>query len=165
MVASLHWPGPIYIRLAKGGDPVVSRDGDPFNIGRSILLKNGEDVLFVACGIMVHRALEVAERLAVTGINSSVLNMHTVKPLDEEALQTNSAGKKLVVTLEEHSQIGGLGSAVADLLLNVGCYPLPKLLRLALPDAFPHLYGSQDAILAAEGLDVSGIMKRVETAL
>ncbi len=165
MSTSLTWPGPIYIRLAKGGDPVVSRPGDGFTIGRAITLREGEDLLLIACGIMVHRALAVANRLADEGVSCTVLNVHTIKPLDDRAIRDRAMGKKWVVTLEEHSRIGGLGSAVADCLLEDGPTPLPGLLRLALPDRFPHLYGSQDAILAAAGLDVDGIVGRINRAM
>ena len=164
MARSLTWPGPIYIRLAKGGDPVVSREEDGFEIGRAILLRPEGTVLLLACGVMVERAMRAAETLAARGVGCAVLNVHTLKPLDAAAILALAANRRLLVTLEEHGPIGGLGSAVAELLADAGG-PSPRLLRLALPDAFPHLYGSQDAILAAAGLDVAGIADRVTTAL
>ena len=113
---SLDWPGPIYVRLAKGGDPVVSRPEDDFEIGKAILLREPGEVLIVASGVAVHRAIAAAQSLAAEGIGCGVLNVHTVKPLDEGAIVGLARNAELVVTVEEHTKIGGLGSAVLDCL-------------------------------------------------
>lgn len=151
MEQTLEWPGPLYIRLAKGGDPVVSREEDPFRIGKVIPLRQGGDVVIIACGILVHPALAAAELLARDNISCTVLNCHTIKPLDNEGIRTAAQGARLLVSLEEHSLVGGLGSAVAEWLADSGT-ALP-LLRLGLPDAFSHRYGSQEEQLAGLGLE------------
>mgnify|MGYP001009152924 FL=1 len=151
MLASLDWPGPLYIRLAKGGDPVVSRPEAGFAIGTAIPMRPGSDVAFITTGIMTGRALAAADLLAGQGIAAGVLHVHTVKPLDTGAVLAAAGGARLVVTVEEHTRIGGLGSAVGDALLDGAPAGRPRLLRLALADAFPEGYGSQDHLLRQIG--------------
>src|SRR6185437_11857204 len=115
------WKGPIYIRLAKGFDPIVSKPENGFTIGKAIVLRRAKSrggVLMVATGVMTTRALQAAESLADQGIETTLLHMHTVKPLDEEAIRHHAQDAKLILTLEEHTTIGGLGSAVTDALVN-----------------------------------------------
>jgi transketolase len=159
MAVTPDWPGPLYIRLAKGYDPVVSRPQDDFVIGRSILLRPPGEVLIVACGVMVQRALGAADLLRQRGIAAGVLNMHTLKPLDQETLRHWAPRVRALVTLEEHNRIGGLGSAVAECLVDAGV--APPLLRLGLPDAFPEHYGSQDSLLEHYGLQPAHIAHRI----
>lgn len=157
---SLNWPGPVYIRLAKGYDPIVSSDHDGFTIGKAIMMKQPGDVLIVACGVMVHRALKAAEMLADKGIHCGVMNMHTIKPLDQMQLLEWAGKVKLIVTIEEHTEIGGLGSAVTDCIVAQSA-SIPAMLRLALPDQFSQDYGSQDALLEQLNLQPNGIVKQV----
>lgn len=159
MAQTPDWPGPIYIRLAKGYDPVVSRAEHGFEIGRAILLQPPGDVLIVACGVMVQRSLIAAARLAARGIRAGVLNMHTIKPLDTEQLLDLAEGVDAIVSVEEHTRIGGLGSAINDALCDHGVSR--PLLRLGLPDAFPERYGSQDSLLEHYGLHAEGIAASV----
>ncbi len=162
MPQTLDRPGPIYIRLAKGYDDVVSRDSDGFEIGRAITLREPGDVLFVTTGIMAQRALASADMLAEDGIACGVLHMHTVKPLDADTLLTLAGKVKLVVTVEEHTLIGGLGGAVAELFADhEWTPPPPRLKRLGLPDRFLSDYGSQDSLLEGCGLDPAGISATV----
>jgi len=165
MNVSLDVPGPVYIRLGKGGDPVVSRDDDGFEIGSSILLRPPGTVLIVATGVMVNRALQAADHLVGQGIECGVLNMHTVKPLDHHRLSTYSAGVKLVVTVEEHTIVGGLGSAVAESLIDRRTIDTPIILRLGIPDVFSHEYGSQDSLLESYGLQSQGIAASITEAI
>jgi transketolase len=162
MQASLSWPGPLYIRLGKGGDPVISRPEAGFAIGRAIPMRAGSDVLLVSTGVMTGRALAAAEMLAADGLDCAVLHAHTVKPFDAEQTVAMARGKRLVVSLEEHSRVGGLGAAMLDALAAAG--PVPPTLRLALPDAFIHQYGSQDALLERFGLQPAGIAAQVTQA-
>ncbi|MBV8245681.1 MAG: transketolase [Candidatus Eremiobacteraeota bacterium] len=163
MDASLAYDGPLYIRLAKGGDPIVSRGDVPFNIGEAIRMRGGDDVLMVSTGVMTTRALEAAKLLENASISACVLHAHTLKPFDEEAVLTLAAGRQLVVTVEEHSAIGGLGSAVCDLLAQ-SALAVP-VLKLALADGFSHEYGSQDHILEVARLTPPHIAERVSDAL
>jgi transketolase len=167
MPQTLDWPGPIYIRLAKGSDPIVSRDAPGFRIGAAIPLREAAGpgaVLMVATGVMTTRALAAAETLARAGIDATVLHVHTVKPLDVAAIRRHARSASLVLTLEEHTLLGGLGSAVTDALVESGD-ALPRILRLGLPDAFVHHYGSQDDLLAIYGLQPPQIVETVRAAL
>jgi transketolase len=150
MHGSLEVPGPVYVRIAKGGETVSSRADLPFEIGRAILLRAGADLLFIATGIMSTAALRAAELLESDGIAAGVLHMHTVKPLDEEAVELYAGRVQLIVSVEEHSRIGGLGSALAETLVDADLRT--PLMRLALPDRFMRDYGSQEYVLRQAGL-------------
>ena len=119
MECSLDWPQPIYIRLAKGGDPVVSRGELGFTIGKAIVMREGrtsKPVVLMATGVMTTNCLAAADALLANGIDTSVVHFHTVKPLDEATVLEHAKGARLVVTVEEGTMIGGFGSAVTDLL-------------------------------------------------
>ncbi|MAG97134.1 MAG: transketolase C-terminal domain-containing protein [Alphaproteobacteria bacterium] len=161
--ATLEQPGPVYIRVAKGGDPIVSRDADGFEIGKPILLREPGQVLLLATGVMVNRALAAAEELA-PGLECGVLNVHTLKPLDAERIVTLCRGVEFVVTIEEHTRIGGLGSAVAEVLVELGP-AMPGFLSLGIPDVFTEKYGSQDEVLEFYGLQPGQIAAAVRRAL
>lgn len=165
MDQSLDWPGPIYIRFGKGNDPVVSRPENGFSIGKAILMREPGDVLIVSTGVMTSRALAAAEALDGDGIGCGVLHMHTVKPLDAEALVRLAREVRLVVTVEEHTRIGGLGSAVLETLSDVPGLRMPTVVRLGIPDVFSHKYGSQDDLLRLYGLDAGSIAGTVRTTL
>jgi len=159
MLATLDHPSPIYIRLGKGGDKVVTPADQVFTLGKAIELKPAKDLAFVATGVMASRALGAAALLAERGIEAGVLHVPTVKPLDDAAVLVLARRVPRLVTVEEHSRIGGLGSAVAELLID-NRLPTP-LLRLALPDRFPEDYGSQEHLLEVAGLDPKGIAQSV----
>lgn len=157
VAVSADHPGPLYIRIAKGGEPVVSRPEAGFAIGRAIPVAAGGDVLLVTTGVMLQAALQARESLAARGIAAGVLHAHTVKPLDAAALLAAASSVRAILTVEEHLVCGGLGSAVAEVLAEAGLARAPRFRRLALPEAFPSQYGSQREILAACGLDAAGI--------
>ena len=121
MNCTLDWPNPIYIRLAKGGDPVVSRDENGFAIGKAIPMRRARSrraIVLLATGVMTTNCLAAADLLAKDGHDVSVVHFHTVKPLDEEAVLEFSRDAELVVTVEEGTMIGGFGSAVTDVLVE-----------------------------------------------
>jgi transketolase len=165
MATTLDWPGPIYIRLAKGGDPIISRDADGFRTGKAITLREVPEggVALIAIGVMVNRALKAAETLAGEGIGVGVLNVHTLKPLDSDTILTQARQARAVFTLEEHTVTGGLGSAVAEILIEglEGAHPIVR--RLGIPDAFPAAYGSQDSLMETFGLQPDQIAETVRT--
>jgi transketolase len=179
MPETLSWPGPMYIRLGKGGDPMVSGadkvvsisnagDGgadDGFAVGGSYLLRPPGDVLFVTTGVMASRALDASNILAEQGIRCGVLHMPTIKPLDEEGLFEMAAGARLLVSVEEHFLAGGFGGAVLEAMVDRGPGGLPRMLRLGMPDAFPSEYGSQDSILETANLHPAGLASSVKRAL
>ena len=165
MPKTLDWPHPIYIRLAKGGDPVVSSNGHPFEIGKAIPLRDGEDVLFISTGITTHRAIQAAEILANKNINASVLHVHTVKPLDEEIILDMISKVSVVLTIEEHRIFGGLGSAISELIAEA-IYKCPKrFARIGFPDVFTEELGSQNEIMAKYGITSESIVRKTKELL
>jgi len=144
--------GPIYIRLGKGGDPIVSSDAHPFRIGRAIPMAAGDEVLLVTTGITLKLALEASAALRLEGIGAAVLHMPTVKPLDVDALLAHARRVDAVVSIEEHSIVGGLGGATSEVLAEAGFEPAKRFKRIGLPDVFPHGYGSQATMMAAYGI-------------
>jgi transketolase len=155
MNCTLDWPHPIYIRLAKGGDPVVSREELGFAIGKAIPMRKARSrgaIALLSTGVMTTNCLGAADLLAKDGIDVSVVHFHTVKPLDEEAVLEFASGAQLVVTVEEGTLIGGFGSAVTDLLVEKLGTAMPPLMRLGLPDAFPRKYGVQEELFEIYGL-------------
>jgi len=168
MRQSADWPFPIYIRLAKGGDPVVSRDEQGFRIGEAIVMRRARaprPVVLMATGVMTTNCLAAADRLAESGIEASVLHFHTVKPLDAKAVLDHASGAQAVVTVEEGTTIGGFGSAVTDVLVAHSTKGLPKLIRLGVPDEFPHHYGGQDDLWETYRLMPDQIATAVMTSL
>ncbi|OUU12696.1 MAG: transketolase [Gammaproteobacteria bacterium TMED34] len=166
MLQTPDYPGPIYIRLGKGNDPVIHEPGNEFVIGKGIIKAETSsavsDALLVSTGVMTRRCLEAAIILEERGVTATVLHLPTIKPLDEELLLILAQKAKLVVTVEEHTVIGGLGSAVLDCLAFELRREMPQVLRLGLPDKFAEVYGSQDQQLSQFGLDSNGIVREVE---
>ena len=148
MPQTVDHKGPIYIRLGKGGDPIVSTDAAPFRIGRAIPMVAGDDVLLVTTGITLKLALEAAAALKTQGIGATVLHMPTVKPLDAESFLTHARRADAIVSIEEHSIVGGLGGALAEVIAEAGFEPARRFKRIGIPDVFPHGYGSQATMMA-----------------
>jgi transketolase len=168
MQTSLDWPHPIYIRLAKGGDPVVSRKENGFAIGKAIPMRRARSrgaVALMATGVMTTNCLAAADILARDGIDASVLHIHTVKPLDETAVLEHACDASLVVTVEEGVGTGGLGSAITDALVEKLGRSMPAMRRIALPDAFPHHYGVQEQQFELYGLAPEQIAATAATGL
>ena len=152
MMSTLEWPHPIYIRLAKGGDRVVSAEQNGFELGKSIKMKDGADGLFVTTGVMTQLALETADVLKAKGVDVGVLHVHTLKPFDTDGVISAIEGVKAVVTVEEHIVNGGLGSAVLEACSELRPELLPKISRIGIPDKFATEYGSQNSLLKHWGI-------------
>jgi transketolase len=168
MNCTLDWPRPIYIRLAKGGDPVVSREENGFAIGKAIPMvraRSRRSVVLMATGVMTTNCLAAADLLSKDGHDVSVVHFHTVKPLDEETVFEFADGAELVVTVEEGTRIGGFGSAVTDVLVEKLGVAIPPVLRIGLPDAFPHKYGLQEELFEVYGLTPAQIAARTVKSL
>jgi transketolase len=168
MQTSLDWPHPIYIRLAKGGDAIVSRKENGFAIGKAIPMRRARSrgaVALMATGVMTTNCLAAADILARDGIDASVLHIHTVKPLDETAVLEHACDASLVVTVEEGVGTGGLGSAITDVLVEKLGRGMPAMRRIALPDAFPHHYGVQEQQFELYGLAPEQIAAAAATGL
>lgn len=148
---------PTYIRLTgTTSNPAVYKEDYEFEIGKAIKLKEGDDVTIIATGTMVHMALQVAEKMQELGVSVEVIDMHTIKPLDEDAIL--GASGKAIVTLEEHSIIGGLGSAVNDCLIKAGNNK--ACLNLGLSDEYKHA-ADYTYLLSSYGLDVETITNKI----
>lgn len=161
MPLTVDHPGPIYIRLAKGFDPLVTRPDLPWAIGRGMVYARGGEALLVTTGIGLRLCLEAAEQLTAQGVGVSLLHLPTVKPLDTAALLELAATARAVVTVEEHTILGGLGGAVAEVMAEADFPTVKRFARLGLPDQFPSCYGSQAQQLALYGLDAPGIAAKV----
>ena len=132
---SFDYPGPMYIRFSKGIDPLIYQTEDyPLEIGKAVTLRKGKDITLIGMGISVSWVLQAADILENAGIGVTVLNMHTVKPLDREAVLAAAENTKGIVTVEDHSVIGGLGSAVAELLSECGMHT--RMYKVAFPDIY-----------------------------
>ncbi len=165
MPQTVDHPGPIYIRLAKGGDPIVTEPNVAFTIGKAYPMREGSDALIVTTGVMLKRGLDAAAQLSVKSIEAAVLHVPTIKPLDQAAFLELAARVPVVVTVEEHTINGGLGSAVAELLAEADFAGPKRLKRIGIPDVFPDKYGSQDSLLARYNITPEGICSAVEGLL
>jgi transketolase len=165
MTQTLDWPHPIYIRLGKGGDAIVSREENGFGIGKAILLKKPGTGLFISTGVMTQVALQAADQLENDGVSCGVLHVHTVKPLDHAALSLNLPKVKGVVTVEEHTRLGGLGSAILEFCSDEMPEQAAKLARIGIPDHFAEQYGSQNSLLAHWGITVDVLCEAMRKQL
>ncbi len=158
VVAAAEFAGPVYLRGGRPKVPLVTRENDPFVIGQARVLHRGGDVTIVACGLMVARALEASRLLRQGGVQAEVINCHTVKPLDSRTILRSARKTGAVVVAEEHQILGGLGSAVAELLGEE--LPVP-LARVGVRDVFGES-GTWTALLEKYGLTAEGIVAAVE---
>jgi transketolase len=162
MPRTLDHHGPIYIRLGKGGDPVVTDPSQPFEIGKIFVMREGSDAVIVSTGITLKRALDAAESLHAQGIEAAVLHCPTVKPLDAAVIRRFAEVAPVIVAVEEHTIVGGLGSAVAEILAESDFASLKRFRRIGIPDVFPDQYGSQDTLLARYSITAERISSTVE---
>lgn len=165
MQTTLDWPHPIYIRLGKGGDKIVSEEKHGFEIGKGILMKEVGEGLFISTGVMTQIALQAAEKMQSEGIVCGVLHMHTVKPLDNDLLTKLIPGVQGVVTVEEHTRIGGLGSAVLEFCNDNMPEQAAKVARIGIPDQFAKKYGSQEALIKDWGITVDSLCENMRNKL
>lgn len=160
--AAYNHQGPVYMRFGRLAVPVINDRPDyHFELGKGITLREGKDATIVATGLCVGRSLEAAEQLAKDGLDVGVINIHTIKPLDEELIVKAAQKTHKLITVEEHSIIGGLGGAVCETLAQ-HC-PTP-VLRLGINDCFGHS-GPAEKLLHEFGLDGEGISKKVSEFL
>lgn len=122
-IACADYPGPVFLRLGRAPVPMLTKESERYQIGQASVLRPGDDVAIVACGVMVAHALQAAEQLAKEEIQARVINLHTIKPLDRHTLIAAAKDTGAVVTAEEHTVLGGMGSAVAELLAQT--HPVP----------------------------------------
>lgn len=161
VLAAADYEGPVYMRFGRLAVPRVNSEDYKFELGKGVTLKDGKDVTIVATGLMVNEALLAAEELKAEGIDARVINIHTIKPIDKEILVKAAKETGVIVTAEEHSIIGGLGSAVAE-VLSEEC-PVP-VLRLGVEDTFGKS-GPALELLKIFGLDAKHIAEKARKAV
>jgi transketolase len=156
--------GPCYVRLGKAGEPVIHSTAIDFELGKAICMREGQDATLISIGGILQNAVRAAERLAQEGIETRLLSMHTLKPLDIEAVLAAARETQAIFTIEEHSILGGLGTAVAEVLAEAEGIKAP-LKRIGVPPAFsPHI-GSQEYMQQCHGLTDEAITKTVASTL
>lgn len=153
--------GPAYLRLGKAGEPVVHAHEPSFELGRAIMMREGSDLTLIAGGAMLATADHVASHMAEKGLSVRLLSMHTIKPLDVDAVVSAATETRFVFTLEEHSIEGGLGGAVAEVMSELGG-PRANLKRIGLRPQFNKVVGDQKYLKALHGLDEEGVMKTIQ---
>jgi len=157
-----EYNGPVYLRINRGATLPVHQSGSELKIGKGILRKSGNDLAIIATGSMVGRSLLAAQELEKEGFHARVVEIHTIKPLDKDILLEAAVDTGALVTAEEHALIGGLGSAVAEVLADM--YPVP-LERVGIRDAFCPTGRNVDELLDACGLSVSSIVQAAKRVL
>lgn len=159
--AAINFDGPMYLRFGRYAVPVLYGDDYKFELGKGVQMTEGNDLTIVATGMLVGMSMEAAKILAERGIKARVINIHTIKPIDKDIILKAAAETGAIVTAEEHNIIGGLGSAVAE-VVGEGC-PVP-VIRLGVEDKFGHS-GKVPPLLEMYGLTVENIVAKAEIAL
>ncbi|MDR1483612.1 MAG: hypothetical protein LBT09_02190 [Planctomycetaceae bacterium] len=163
LCAAIELDNSVYIRLTGGArNPIVYTNDYEFEVGKAIKLRDGDDVTIFACGTMVHTALETAKLLETSGIYPTVINMHTIKPIDKNTIKTSCQNSRLIVTIEEHNIIGGLGSAVAEYKSTL--QNTPPQLFIGIPDTFCKP-GDYNHLLNHFNLTPESIAQKIKDAL
>lgn len=157
--AAAEHDGPVYLRLSRAPAPVIFTESYDFQIGKGVILEEGSDVTLVATGYMVHKALEAAKLLKEEGISAQVVNIHTIQPLDEELIVSCAKKTGAVVTVEEHSIHGGLGSAVTECLAEQYPVPVQRVGTCGYAES-----GDYEELLAKYGLDAKSIAGKAKQA-
>jgi len=159
VAAAYEYEGPVYLRFGRLAVPVINdNEGYKFEIGKAVTLREGSDVTIIATGLTVSESLAAAEKLAADGISARVVNIHTIKPLDQEAVVKAAADTGKIVTVEEHSIIGGLGSAVCDVVAEKAP---AKVLKIGIMDTFGES-GPAVELIKKYGLDADSIYAKVK---
>lgn len=152
--------GPVYIRLGNNLKKELYTDETAVIPGKGTVLCEGNDIAIIVTGDIIYEVMSAVEKLKEDGISATVVSMHTLKPFDEELVAELGSKYAAIVTVEEHSVTGGLGSAVAEVMVAHGC--TAALNRIGLPDVFAHGYGTQAQVRAANGLDAEGIYQKIK---
>jgi len=155
---SIAYPGPIYIRIPRGEEPNVYEKDYVYEIGKAIEARPGKDMTIIATGSSVFHSLKAAEMLKEKGIDARVVDMHTIKPIDKEMIVKAAKETKAIVAVEDHNMLGGLGSRVADVLLEAGVFA--KMKKIGVPDRFIP-FGYPDELYSRLGMDAEGISRTV----
>jgi transketolase len=158
LTAAVEMDGPVYLRVSRPPAPVFTKESDSFEIGKANILRNGSDIAIFATGLMVYEALVAAEELENQGVHAAVVDMHTIKPIDKESIISLARKTKRILTVEEHSVIGGLGSAVAEVLSE----NMPTAMKcIGIEDCFGQS-GTPEQLLKEYGLSSANIVEQTK---
>ena len=160
-IAAAKYKGPVYLRFAREATPVFTTEKTPFKIGKAEIFREGKDVTIIGCGPLVYNSLEAAEKLGKQGIDVGVINNHTIKPMDEKTILEAVKKTGAIVTVEEHQVMGGLGSAVAEVLAKN--YPVP-IEMIGVQDRWGES-GQPDELIEKFGMGVDSIIKAVKKVI
>jgi len=159
--AAAHIAGPVYIRLATGGSPAIYSNDYDFKVGRAITLRDGSDITIIGSGGILTEIVKAADILKDRGISVRLINVHTVKPIDKEAILRAADETRAILTVEEHSIYAGIGSAVAEVVIENNTAPI-AFKRLGLNDTFPVGYGTYDQMKEMNGISQGAIVKSAQ---
>jgi transketolase len=162
MTETPDYPGPIYIRVAKGGDELVFPKNMKYRIGKAYTIEHGKDVLIITTGITLGLALRAKDELKNKSLKARILHIPTIKPIDKKSIVQCIKNAKVIITIEEHSIIGGLGSAIAEILADANFKDVKRFKRIALPDLFPEGYGSQTSMLGKYGITKENLVSSIK---
>ena len=163
-LAAAQYPGPCYLRIGRAGEPKVHQSDIHFEIGKAIQVRDGDDLTIMSTGGMLQTAVQAAESLATKGFKARILSMHSLKPFDSQAVLSAARDTGAILTIEEHSMIGGLGSAVAEALADAGETAV-AFKRLGVPSEFAPLMGNQEYLKEKAGLSLSGVLQAATSLL
>jgi len=159
VAAAMEWPGPVYIRIGRGFEPPVNKTKDyGYEIGKAITMRDGHDVTIIACGVGVLQAVRAAEVLDRQGLSARVINMHTIKPIDREVIIQAVKDTRRIITVEDHNVMGGLGSAVAEVIVESG--KACAFRKLGVPDCYS-IVGYPEDLYHFYKFDADGIVETV----
>lgn len=153
--------GPVYLRLATGGTPAIYRHEYDFQVGRAVTLRQGDDITIISTGTAIHEVMAAAQQLQDQGVSARIINMHTLKPIDQETILQAASQTPAILTVEEHTVIGGLGSAVAEVLAEQAPQTV-RFQRMGLQGVFPTGYGTLAEMRELNGLSHHDIARTTQ---
>lgn len=162
MKLTLDYKGPVYVRVAKGGEPIVTPKDHSYALGKAVPIKTGKDALIVTTGVTLAMALEAAQQVTAAGLDVAIVHFPTVKPLDVATLLQAAKGKQAVVSIEEGVVAGGFGSAVGEALLEAGAAMNLHFHRIGIGDKFPEKYGSQASLMTHCGISTEQLVSSLK---
>lgn len=158
--AMLNMPGTCYLRLGRGGEKIIHRFIENFEVGKAITIEDGDDVAIFSCGAILEEAHIARQTLSERGLNVALCSFPTIKPIDEEIIKRYAKKCKLMITIEEHNIMGGFGSAVAEVISSLETHA--RLIRVGLNDTYSSIVGSQDYLRQTYGINAQKIIEEVE---
>lgn len=164
-VAAAQIEGPVYLRLSTGGTPAIYEKDYEFKVGQGVTLKEGRDITIIATGSIVYETLMAIDELEKSGISTRLINIHTIEPIDKEIILKAAGETRAIMTVEEHTVLGGLGSSVAEILLENGKGVSVKFKRLGLSGMFAEGYGTYEEMKEINGLSRTHIVNAVKNLI